>query len=216
MVFLRSAFASAQGSRLMCILHVMEEKLEVVLLIPQERSQQRTVEGDCGKSGVIKVIPQERVPVRIVEQSVDVTVSHVIKEIAELVAEVQVPQIQEHVVEVFKVFRQERVSECVVEQILAVPQIQEHVVEVFKVIPQEQVSKRIVEWTVAVPQIQELAVVVVFKLTPPTRSQSEEMQHRDLEVLVNGPQENGGSASFDRWDGPWSGQTKEHKILLPR
>ena len=35
-----------------------------------------------------------------------------------------------------KVIRQERASERVVEQIVAVPQIQEHGIEVFKVTPQ--------------------------------------------------------------------------------
>ena len=62
---------------------------------------------------------------------------------------------QEQRVEVFKVIQQERVSERVVEQFVALPQIQEHVAEGFKVIPQEQVSERKVELIVAVPQIQE-------------------------------------------------------------
>ena len=94
---------------------------------------------------------------------------------------------EEHRVEVFKVCQQERVSECVVEQCVAVPQLQENVREVFKVIPQphvserivvpqileqsvevvgqERVSERIVVQIVAVPHIQEHAVGV-FKVTP--------------------------------------------------
>ena len=62
--------------------------------------------------------------------------------------------------DVFKVIRQERVSERVVEQFVAWPQIQEHVAKVCKLIPQEQVSERTMEQIVAVPQIQERAVGV--------------------------------------------------------
>ena len=67
------------------------------------------------------------------------------------------------------------------EQILAAPQIQEQSGEVFNVIRQERVSEHIVERIVAVPQIQQLAVEV-FTVTLATRPQSEEMNHRDLEV----------------------------------
>ena len=52
-----------------------------------------------------------------------------------------------------KVIRQERASERIVEQIVAVPQIQEHAVQVFKATPQERVSERMGEEIVAVEHI---------------------------------------------------------------
>ena len=95
------------------------------------------------------------------------------KEIAEVVAEVLVAQIQEQNIDVFesipkvlvrrgaarrcafsarhgviveaaRLIPQERIQQCIVEEIVEIvaPQIQEHAVDVFKVTPQEWVPER--------------------------------------------------------------------------
>ena len=58
-----------------------------------------------------------------------------------------------HLAEVLKVILQERLSERIVEQIVAVPQVPEDAVRVFKVKPQECVSERRGELIVAVEHI---------------------------------------------------------------
>ena len=128
---------------------------------------------------MIKVNPEERESVRIVDQTgftssadhgggrcrcavgpscatdrvreIFEEIKDIGQEVVEVVAQVQVPQIQE-TAGVFKVIPQERVSEPIVEPIVAVPQIQAHGVGVVKVTPQ-RVSERMGEEIVAVEHI---------------------------------------------------------------
>ena len=88
----------------------------------------------------------------------------------QMLEELVVPQHQEEIVKVIKLFpalfTEGRISERTVEQIVdvPVPQVLEQIVEVAKVIPQERISKRIVVQTdddVAVPQILKEVVEVV-------------------------------------------------------
>ena len=72
---------------------------------------------------VIKVIPQERESERVVEQIFDVPVLQVLEEIVD----VPVSQVVEEILEVFKVIPQERVLVFIVGQIVDVPVL--HVLE---------------------------------------------------------------------------------------
>ena len=81
---------------------------------------------------------------------------------------------------------------------IVVPQIQEQVVEVFKVIRQERVSERVGGLVVAGPQIQELPVAVFKVTPPTrSQSEETNHRDLEVLVAFVKPQENGGSVSFD-------------------
>ena len=80
--------------------------------------------------GVIKVIPQEQMSKRIVEQIVDVPMPQILEQIVH----VPVPQIMEETVEAAKSIPQERIQQRALEETVnvPVPQIQEQIVAVVK------------------------------------------------------------------------------------
>merc|ERR1712032_294706 len=106
---------------------------------------------------VAKIIPQERVQQRTVEQVVDVPVPQVVEEIVEQVVDVPVPQTVEEVVQVPQVQVQEKIVQRAVEQVVQVPlpQVVEKVIEV----PKIQVQERIVK----VPKVQQIITDTVVQ-----------------------------------------------------
>ena len=82
---------------------------------------------------VIKVIPQEQMAERVVEQIVDVPVPQILEQIVD----VPVPQLMEETDEVAKLIAQERIQQHTLEETVNVPllQIQQQIVEVVKAVP---------------------------------------------------------------------------------
>ena len=87
---------------------------------------------------LIQLVPQERIPERIVEE----------------ISDVPVPEVMEKTVEVGKHSRQEGMQSYTVEQIVGAPfpQTQKEIREVTQLIPQERISDRFVEQTAYIPR----------------------------------------------------------------
>ena len=116
----------------------MEEIVEVIRLVPQERIQERIEEEIIDVSDpqmtediveVVKRIPEERAQNCAVEHIVDVPV----------------PQIRKEIGEEIQCIVQERTSDRVVEQIVdvPVPEIGDQIVEIVKGIPREHLRQHI-------------------------------------------------------------------------
>ena len=115
---------------------VMEEIMEVIPWMPQERTQERIVEETTHvpipqvmeeSIEVVKHIPQEQVQIYTAEQLVSMPV----------------PRIWEETGQVIQLIQQRRIPNRVVEQIVdvLVPKIRDQIVEVVKVITQERLQR---------------------------------------------------------------------------
>ena len=108
------------------------------------------IQGQIDETG--KVILQERVPERNVEQIVNVPVPQIIDECVEVIQLVPKEKIREHIVG---------------EIVVLVPQVREETTETAKIIPQKRVQNRTVDQITIVfmLQIQE-EIVAVIQLIP--------------------------------------------------